>query len=107
MPATDDDRLLYPRTDENDPEFLRCLGRELRHLRLGRKVTLRQLAARVGLGLDAGSISGLERGLYDPRFDLVIYLLDALGVTLLEFAVRLDKALKTSGLPRPPAGSRA
>lgn len=62
---------------EPDRELI-ALGRAIRQLREERNV--RAVALAVAAGIDPERLSAIEAGRFDPRYDLLIALADALGI---------------------------
>jgi transcriptional regulator with XRE-family HTH domain len=65
----------------NADKFMLALGSLLREARISREMTQEQLAREAQI--DRSSVSRIERGLGDPRVDILIRMAEALGVSAL------------------------
>lgn len=57
------------------------IGDNIKRLRLERKLTLKELADRIG-DVHFGTLSNIEKGTHNPSYEMMIKIADALGVTL-------------------------
>lgn len=78
-----------------------AFGKAIRTLRKAKGLTQELLAERAGLHVN--NISFVERGLSAPTLDTICALADALGLTVSELAVEMERHAKRH--PEPAVGS--
>lgn len=78
-----------------------AFGKAIRTLRKAKGLTQELLAERAGLHVN--NISFVERGLSAPTLDTICALADALGLTVSEFAVEMERHANRH--PEPAVGS--
>jgi len=68
------------------------IGDNIKRLRLERKLTLKELADRIG-DVHFGTLSNIEKGTRNPSYEMMIKIADALGVTLDYLTRKSTKAI--------------